>query len=103
MQGTRLPDVHRDRPAGWENWRRRGPEGMETVAPPGAYMKILREDTEETWCWYVRSPDGDIATLGFKSHEVVEHPDGTITVSPSIVMPNNGWHGFLRAGVWSLA
>jgi hypothetical protein len=31
-----------------------------------------------------------------------EHPDGTLTVSPSIQFPGEGgWHGYLKAGVWS--
>ncbi|MDP2621998.1 MAG: hypothetical protein U0990_04045 [Candidatus Nanopelagicales bacterium] len=42
--------------------------------PPGAYLKSL------------------------KHHEVVEHADGTITVSPSIEWPD--FHGFLEGGVW---
>lgn len=36
-------------------------------------------------------------------HEVKEHEDGTITVSPSIRVsgPNIGsWHGYLERGVW---
>jgi hypothetical protein len=35
-------------------------------------------------------------------HEVTEHEDGTISVSPSILI-NDGrseWHGYLRRGVW---
>lgn len=99
MEGTRLPDVRRDSPDGWETWNQRGPEGMAVVAAPGSYMKVLKEGGS-TWCWYVRSPDGDIGTLGFEAHEVAEHDDGTITVTPSIVMPNTGWHGFLERGIW---
>lgn len=35
-------------------------------------------------------------------HEVVEHADGTITVSPSILVTSHRgqWHGYLRAGEW---
>lgn len=34
--------------------------------------------------------------------DVVEHEDGTISVSPSIhdVGTPNGWHGYLERGVW---
>jgi len=41
-----------------------------------------------------------IANLG--GHKVEEHPDGTITVSPSILITRHDgqWHGFLEAGVW---
>lgn len=37
------------------------------------------------------------------AHCVVEHDDGTITVSPSILTKDgqgNEWHGYLKAGVW---
>ena len=36
-------------------------------------------------------------------HTVVEHEDGTITVSPSILIeqpPLGTWHGYLERGVW---
>ena len=35
-------------------------------------------------------------------HKVIEHEDGTITVSPSILVSNSvtEWHGFLERGVW---
>ena len=50
--------------------------------------------------WYAR-PHGNHAG-SLDGHEVKEHEDGTITVSPSILI-NNGrseWHGYLRQGVW---
>lgn len=56
--------------------------------------------------WYARAPrDHFIANL--KKHTIVEHPDGTITVTPSILItypikgkPALTWHGFLTEGVW---
>jgi hypothetical protein len=55
--------------------------------------------------WMVRPPGhhgGSIAR-----HTVVEHADGTITVSPSILLTDfdgSGnqitWHGYLERGVW---
>lgn len=97
MQGHRLPDVCRDSPEGWDAWERAG----QTVAPPGAYMKVVKADGS-TWCWYVRAPNGDVASVGFKNHTIVEHGDGTITVSPSLVFPHGGrYHGFLRQGAWT--
>lgn len=101
LQGTRIPDVHRDTPEGWDAWERRGKDiHHRVVAPPGAYMKVLRGDGT-TWCWYVRAPDGEVASIGFEAHAVTEFDDGTITVSPSIVMPfGQRWHGFLEHGVW---
>ena len=40
------------------------------------------------------------------NHEVIEHEDGTITVSPSILITTYDndckieWHGYLERGVW---
>lgn len=98
MQGTRLPDVRRDRPEGWEAWEREG----QVVAAPGSYMKVLHEEPSEKWCWYMRAPNGDVATLWPHIHNITEHEDGTVSVSPSIVFPHGGrYHGFLQRGVWS--
>ena len=50
--------------------------------------------------WYCRPPGNHMGNLG--GHTVTEHEDGTITVSPSILI-NDGrstWHGFLERGVW---
>jgi len=51
--------------------------------------------------WLGMTPDGQLT--GLRGHQVVEHEDGTITVSPSI-MVNQGrpdeWHGYLERGVW---
>jgi hypothetical protein len=58
--------------------------------------------------WYGMTPDGVLFT--FPAHEVNEHPDGTITVIPSIVLTTSPdvrtgvarelWHGHLTKGVW---
>lgn len=103
MRGTRLPDVDRSTPEGWERWEQIKYGRAEMVVAPGSYMKVLREDGG-TWCWYLRSPAGDVCTIGWQfgaAHQIVEHDDGTISVSPSIVFPNGGYHGFLRHGIWS--
>lgn len=41
------------------------------------------------------------------AHDVTEHEDGTITVSPSILVTTRrnkndeeSWHGFLEKGIW---
>lgn len=51
--------------------------------------------------WFACSPGGLLACL--QRHEVEEHPDGTITVSPSVLVRYSDaqWHGYLRRGVWS--
>lgn len=64
--------------------------------------------------WVAETPNGHGVNLG--GHKVVEHEDGTITVSPSIAVyssrPSGApagmesyqvYHGFLEAGVWRVA
>jgi hypothetical protein len=55
--------------------------------------------------WYARAPKGHMGNLA--NHTVTEHDDGTITVSPSILVTGGGndgeaevWHGYLERGVW---
>ena len=63
---------------------------------PGEYAKHAEG------YFYACTPSGMLANL--RSHRVTEHPDGTITVEPSILVTGGegqSWHGFLRAGVWS--
>jgi hypothetical protein len=57
--------------------------------------------------WYACAPNGHLGNLS--QHDVVEHDDGTITVSPSIVITRRDterrqdvelWHGYLQRGVW---
>lgn len=61
--------------------------------------------------WMVAVPSGQPGGGRIGLHEVTEHDDGTITVSPSILVhpsPNaesptpgyEGWHGYLERGVW---
>jgi hypothetical protein len=102
VKGTRLPDVKRDARRGWSKWDRlqRGRRRV-LVAPLGAYMKVLGPEGE-VWAWYIRDPTGDVSSIRFEHHTVEEHADGTITVSPSIVVTHgNRWHGWLRAGEWT--
>lgn len=71
---------------------------------PGDYVEYRGK-------WYCTTPNGANGALG--NHDVTEHDDGTITVSPSIlVYPHNtlddageryqhpGWHGYLERGQW---
>jgi len=50
--------------------------------------------------WYACTPNGFMGNLA--DHEVTEHADGTITVSPSILVESwrGTWHGYLEHGVW---
>jgi hypothetical protein len=62
---------------------------------PGSYWK--RGST-----WFAITPNGHLGNLA--GHTVTEHEDGTITVSPSILVSTTKnvelWHGFLERGVW---
>ncbi len=55
--------------------------------------------------WQVRPPGCHAG--GIPEHQVVEHEDGTTTVSPSILLEDvdeqgnpKTWHGYLEHGVW---
>jgi hypothetical protein len=56
--------------------------------------------------WYCRAPlenDNHRLQGNLTRHEVIEHKDGTITVSPSILISagdGSGWHGYLERGIW---
>jgi len=64
---------------------------------PGDYGK------DEKGTWYGVPPGTDLlANLG--GHKIVENEDGTITVTPSILVgagpDQKPWHGYLTAGIW---
>ena len=65
---------------------------------PGDYLKAPGGE------WLCRVPDPRFQKTGsLETHEVIEHDDGTITVSPSILHNEEGvgeWHGFLERGIW---
>jgi hypothetical protein len=50
--------------------------------------------------WYARPFGCHAGNLA--AHEVTEHEDGTITVSPSILITSHDatWHGYLERGMW---
>jgi hypothetical protein len=55
--------------------------------------------------WWVYPPMKDSwGGCSIAKHTVVEHADGTITVTPSILVTDGlskvTWHGFLTAGNW---
>jgi hypothetical protein len=53
--------------------------------------------------WYAVPPGNPDLTANLSRHQVVEHEDGSITVSPSILVsagPLGQWHGYLERGVW---
>lgn len=84
----------------------RAPDGSEYhETRPGAYWKQTRNGRAleghrgRDWDWVVHCPDGSHGSL--THHDVVEHDDGTITVSPSILVTGAGsYHGYLERGEW---
>lgn len=66
------------------------------IPAPGTYFKLGYE-------WHAMTPNGHMANLA--AHSIEEHDDGTITVSPSILVSRPPfqpclWHGYLEHGVW---
>ena len=71
------------------------------------YDGLLRAGEYTKWTtrsgvamWMACTPNGLHGNLS--GHTVVEHEDGTITVTPSILVTGHDarWHGVLKAGVW---
>ena len=53
--------------------------------------------------WWARPPVQGFGMGRLGNHDITEHEDGTITVSPSILMDwgeGRTWHGYLRKGIW---
>lgn len=74
---------------------------FDLLPSPGDYGKKLDGK------WYCCAPifTGDLFTSligNLSGHKVTEHHDGTITVSPSILLDNGQfkWHGYLEYGIW---
>jgi len=56
---------------------------------------------DESGDWRGITPNG--LPVWLKNHEVVEHEDLTITVTPSILAnggKRNEWHGYITKGIW---
>jgi hypothetical protein len=84
LRGRRMPDTDGDAPDLYA-W------------PEGAYGRTY----SGWWCMAPGRHGGNL-----NAHQVVEHDDGTITVSPSILVTSGGdgrelFHGWLTAGMWT--
>ena len=79
-----------------ESWPfSRLPDAWPYVDPmPGKYWK------DKDGSWYAWTPNGILA--GLSKHQVTEHEDGSITVSPSIQAwdLSKTYHGYLERGQW---
>ena len=56
--------------------------------------------------FYGCAPGDEDMMCNLAGHKIIEHEDGTITVSPSILITTGResgrkqWHGYLEKGVW---
>jgi hypothetical protein len=70
--------------------------------PPPHEGDYWRDDNTGTW--FCRVPGAPAGVWGnLADHQVTEHDDGTITVSPSILVDGGSrfqWHGYLERGQW---
>ena len=70
----------------------------------GQYGRLEHKGT-----WFCKTPDGHYGNLAH--HDITEHEDGTITVSPSIEISTSDryrkkivlFHGYLEHGQWRSA
>jgi hypothetical protein len=76
-----------------------------TRKPDGISPHLFQTGDYGLWDgeWYGMSPNGLLA--GLAKHQITIHEDGTITVSPSILVRGSppgeqSWHGYLKRGVW---
>lgn len=96
MKGVRLPDGTPPRAPGEYAYM---PYSMWELGPPPTFIGEGE--------WHAISPDGGIGAFGRDekekpaAHTITVHEDGSITASPSLVFPNDGWHGFLTRGEFS--
>ena len=72
------------------------PNGNILNIGPGEYGRVRG-------IWFACPPGHPELIANLKRHKVMEHPGGTITVSPSIEVSNRTdyFHGHLKHGVWS--
>jgi hypothetical protein len=76
------------------------PCDIEPTLQPGDYAKW------RMGLWLIVTPNGLHGSLRDTIHTIIEHDDGTITVSPSILVSlrdnlgTKSWHGYLERGIW---
>lgn len=75
-----------------------GEDGRLRLAPGDYGFEVINGTAQ----WVARPPNTKIHAGSLADHEVTEHVDGTITVSPSILIEQSNitWHGYLERGIW---
>ena len=95
---------------------RRLPDSLDGTIPAlehGDYVQIVggtwyderRRQFPDKPIWICCAPNGHMCSLN-ALHGFTEHEDGTLTVTPSILISDHTgpvWHGYLRNGEWSTA
>lgn len=69
----------------------------DSIPQPGEYGKGSNGN------WQCCPPEHPEHLGNLSNHQVIEHEDGTITVSPSILITHwreGAWHGYLERGIW---
>jgi hypothetical protein len=99
MKGRRVANGEAPTEPGDYSWMPRGtgPEDFKAEHADG-YPRIG---------WWLMTPNGRSGSLDPKLHTVTVHEDGTISVHPSIRIPESGalpaFHGWLVEGEWRRA
>jgi hypothetical protein len=83
----------------------RQPDGMPfSELALGDYAKCT--GSYQGW-WHFRTPNGIgfvVRWPGSAIHQLTEHEDGSVTLSPSVLASNGAgglsYHGFLERGIW---
>lgn len=69
-----------------------------SIPLPGEYGRSMDGS------WYCVPPSEPELIGNLSNHKIVEHEDGTITVTPSILITqswrNLVWHGYIERGIW---
>jgi len=74
--------------------------------PPNSYGRCTAYDNiypgHAVTFWVITAPNGMQCCIDPKIHQIEEHEDGTLSISPSILISwGKGWHGFLKRGVFT--
>jgi hypothetical protein len=84
-------------------------QGKRIYESPLPYLNPGEYGKAKDGTWWICSPNGIHGRIKDSIWKIIEHEDGTITASPSILLnypqaPTDcnppSWHGYLEKGVW---